>query len=74
VARLVREHGGIENKPHRPLDVSFREDDRRIRKGDAAENFSRMGRLTLNLLKNEKTEKGGSPPSGKNADGMMITF
>jgi predicted transposase YbfD/YdcC len=59
LAGCVRGHWGIENKLHWPLDVSFREDERRIRKGHAAENYSRMCRLTLNLLKNEKTEKGG---------------
>jgi hypothetical protein len=39
--------------------VSFREDERRIRLGHGAENFSRMCRMALNLLKNERTEKVG---------------
>lgn len=56
---FIRGHWGIENKVHWQLDVSFREDERRIRKGHAAENFSRMCRLSLNLLKNEKTAKCG---------------
>ena len=49
----------MENNLHWQLDMSFREDERRIRKGHGAENFSRLCRMTLNLLKNETTGKGG---------------
>jgi predicted transposase YbfD/YdcC len=59
LAGCVRGHWSVENNLHWQLDVSFREDERRIRKGYAAENFSRMCRLGLNLLKNEKTTKLG---------------
>ncbi len=59
LAGLVRGHWGVENKLHWQLDVSFGEDQRRIRKDHAAENFSRICRLSLNLLKNEKTAKCG---------------
>lgn len=55
----VRGHWGIENGLHWQLDVSFREDERRIRKGHGAENFSRLCRLGLNLLKRDKTKKVG---------------
>ena len=41
------------------LDVSFREDERRMRRGHSAGNFSRLCRTALNLIKNEKTTKGG---------------
>jgi predicted transposase YbfD/YdcC len=41
------------------LDVSFREAERRIRKGHGAENFSRLCRMALNMLKNEKSQKTG---------------
>ena len=47
----IRGHWGIENRLHWSLDVNFREDDRRIRQGHAAENFSRLSRIALNLLK-----------------------
>lgn len=56
-AKAVRGHWGIENSLHWVLDVSFREDDSRIRKGNAAENFSIIRRLVLNLIKQEKTAK-----------------
>ena len=56
---LIRGHWGVENTLHWSLDISFREDDCRIRQGHAAENFSRLNRIALNLLKAEKQEKVG---------------
>jgi predicted transposase YbfD/YdcC len=55
----IRGHWGIENTLHWSLDINFREDERRIRKGHAAENFARLARIALNLLKAEKTNDGG---------------
>jgi predicted transposase YbfD/YdcC len=55
----VRGHWGVENALHWQLDVSFREDERRLRKGHGAENFSRLCRIALNLLKRESTLKLG---------------
>jgi len=55
----IRGHWGVENNLHWQLDVSFNEDQRRLRKGHGAENFSRLCRLGLNLLKNEKSKKVG---------------
>ena len=59
LAGHIRGHWGVENNLHWQLDVSFREDERRIRKGHGAENFSRLCRIALNLLKKEKTTKAG---------------
>jgi len=53
----VRGHWGIENKLHWSLDMSYREDESRARAGHSAENFSRMRRLTLNLLKRDTQTK-----------------
>ncbi len=58
-AEAVRTHWSIENRLHWQLDVSFGEDQRRIRRGHGAENFSRLCRLALNLLKRDKTVKIG---------------
>lgn len=55
----VRGHWSVENNLHWQLDVSFNEDQSRIRKGHGAENFSRLNRIALNLLKREKTAKVG---------------
>jgi predicted transposase YbfD/YdcC len=59
LARLIRGHWSVENNLHWQLDVSFCEDQRRIRKGYGAENYSRLCRLALNLLKKDKTLKVG---------------
>ena len=56
---IIREHWGIENKLHWSLDVSFSEDASRKRAGNAAQNYSILLKIALNLLKNEKTEKQG---------------
>jgi predicted transposase YbfD/YdcC len=53
--RYARSHWGIENKLHWSLDMTFREDTLRNRIGHSAENFSRIRRLALNLLRREKT-------------------
>ena len=47
----IRQHWGVENKVHWLLDVLYREDDCRIRKGDGAENVAVMRRFCLNLAK-----------------------
>jgi predicted transposase YbfD/YdcC len=57
--RLVRNHWGIENSLHWCLDIAFREDDSRVRTGNAAENFAILRHLAMNLLKQERTCKLG---------------
>ena len=59
LAQYVRGHWSVENNLHWQLDVSFCEDQRRIRKGHGAENFSRLCRIALNLLKADQTVKVG---------------
>lgn len=53
----VRAHWKIENQLHWSLDVTFREDQSRIRMENAAENMSILRRISLNLLKNDSTKK-----------------
>ena len=52
---VVRGHWGVENGLHWSLDVAYGEDQARMREGDSAENFSILRRITLNLLKPDKT-------------------
>ena len=59
IAAAARQHWGVENGLHWALDVSFREDDCRVRQGHAAENLSRLRRIALNLLKKDTTVKLG---------------
>lgn len=58
-AEGVRQHWGIENSLHWQLDVTFQEDQSRVRQGDADANFSSLRRLALSLLKRESTSKVG---------------
>lgn len=50
-ARAVRGHWGIENSCHWTLDMTFREDESRIRNKYGRENFAWLNRLGLSLLK-----------------------
>ena len=58
-ASVIRGHWGIENQAHWILDVAFREDEQNANAGNIAENMSMIRRLSLNLLKQEKTAKCG---------------
>ncbi len=51
LARAVRSHWGIENGCHWVLDVTYREDESRIRQEALRENFAWLNRFTLSLLK-----------------------
>jgi len=57
--RVTRAHWGIENSLHWVLDIAFREDESRNRKGYSAQNFAILRHIALNLLKQEKTAKVG---------------
>ncbi len=51
LARAVRGHWGVENGCHWILDVTYREDESRIREEALRENFAWLNRFTLSLLK-----------------------
>jgi predicted transposase YbfD/YdcC len=55
----VGKHWSIENKLHWVLDVALNEDHSRVRKDQAPENLAVLRHIALNLLKQEKTVKGG---------------
>ena len=54
-----RNHWGVENALHWALDVAYNEDNCRARADNAAVVFNLMRHLSLNLLSQEKSSKGG---------------
>lgn len=56
-----RAHWGIENSLHWVLDLSFREDESRARKGDSAENFNILRQIVYNILKSDTSFKDSFP-------------
>lgn len=63
----IRAHWQVENSLHWVLDVAFREDDSRVRKDHAPQNFSVIRQLALNLLKQETSLKVGIKAKRKQA-------
>lgn len=59
LAESIRSHWGIENPLHWVLDVAFREDECRIRTGNAPENFAILRHLALSALNQEQTASLG---------------
>jgi predicted transposase YbfD/YdcC len=57
--QAVRAHWGIENSVHWVLDIAFREDESRVRKGNGAQNLAILRHIALNLLRQEKSAKCG---------------
>jgi len=57
--RIIRQHWSVENSLHWSLDVTFGEDQSRVRTGQADHNLSIMRRLVLNLIKKDKSLKLG---------------
>lgn len=58
-ANSIRSHWGIENSLHWVLDVALKEDDCRIRKDNAPQNFAVLRQIAVNLLGKEKRVKRG---------------
>jgi predicted transposase YbfD/YdcC len=59
ILQIVRKHWAIENELHWVLDVALNEDRSRARKDQSPENLAVLRHIALNLLKQEKTAKGG---------------
>jgi predicted transposase YbfD/YdcC len=57
MGRAIRAHWGIENQLHWVLDVTFAEDNSRIRNLNSPENFSLLRRMAISLLNQETSTK-----------------
>lgn len=68
ISHAIRCHWHVENSLHWILDVTFKEDDSRIRRGVAAENMSVMRHLALNLIKKEEESKFSIPRKRRKAN------
>ena len=55
----ARYHWSIENSLHWSLDVTFREDQSRVRKGHGPRNMATLRQIAHNLLKRETSLKVG---------------
>lgn len=56
-ARAIRGHWGIENQLHWVLDVTFNDDQSRVRKGFGAKNMAVVRHFALNLVRSAKDKK-----------------
>ena len=54
--QYIRMHWGVENSVHWTLDMTFREDQQRKRNGKAAQNFSLVNKIALNILKKDDSK------------------
>jgi len=57
IGQAIRAHWGIENQLHWCLDVTYKEDACRTRTGNAAENFNVVRKITMNLLRQDRSSK-----------------
>jgi predicted transposase YbfD/YdcC len=71
-AHAVRSHWGIENTCHWSLDLTYREDESRIRNESLRENFAWLNRFTLSLLKQHPG--GGSVAMKRRSCGWCDNF
>ena len=74
LAQAIRRHWSIENSLHWVLDVTFREDESRIRDPSAARNFALLRKMALNLVGQDRSTKASLRAKRKKAawdDGYM---
>ena len=57
LAEAIRGHWSIENSLHWVLDVAFKEDNSRIRRGNAPANFAVLRHIAVNIISQNKSRK-----------------
>src|SRR3954451_23397638 len=77
LGRAIRQHWAIENAVHWVLDVTFREDDSRVRDQCAARNLAVLRRMAINLVGRDGSTKASvrarCGPGGKGPPGTTTT-
>ena len=75
LSQAIRSHWGVENSLHWVLDVTFREDDSRVRDRTAARNLARLRKIALNIVGQDKTTKAslrGKRKKAARSDAYML--
>jgi predicted transposase YbfD/YdcC len=67
LAQAIRAHWGIENALHWVLDVTFREDDSRVRDRTAARNLAILRKIAINLVGRDRSSKASMRAKRKRA-------
>jgi predicted transposase YbfD/YdcC len=67
IGRAIRTHWGIENQLHWVLDVTWGEDQSRIRRGHGGENMALLRRLAISVLNQETSPKRSLKQKAKRA-------
>ncbi len=67
LAQAVRAHWAVENALHWVLDVTFREDDSRVRDRTAARNLALLRKIAINLVGHDQTTKASMRAKRKKA-------
>jgi predicted transposase YbfD/YdcC len=57
ISKAIRSHWSIENSLHYIMDISFRDDESRIRQGNAPENIAVIKHVALNMLQANKQKR-----------------
>ena len=73
-ATAIRNHWHVENKLHWRLDVVMNEDDCKIRRGNAAELFSGIRHIAINILTNDKGTYPNDPDTQRDVDEVCARF
>jgi len=71
--QAIRNHWGIENSLHWVLDMSFREDECRIRDANAAQCFAVLRKIALNLVKSIKAKRKKAGWSNDYMESVMFS-
>src|SRR3954468_15784580 len=73
LVRAIRRHWSVENALHWVLDVTFREDDSRVRDQTATRNFALVRKIALNLIARDRSTQESLRGRRKKPPGTTTT-